>query len=259
LPDGWATIQVTIPDDLDTAGTLVGNNLVSSTGSDAGEFVDARLNLLKMGELIPGDVGAAFAAFNYAEEGEWYIHPFTFHARVNWNTIDLDAGAIARIEQDFKFVPDLTIDLLTGSGDTFASFKAGESVNLIAPEGVGDSFELTPVFTLGNSFTNRTGIGVDPVFDIRVLEFGYAATVHEVGFHAEDSFGPLYKDEWILSGFRIPLYSHTFSLDFPRITGDAFSIPFDGEPVPEPVPEPESLVLFGSGLLMLLARFVRRR
>jgi ABC-type amino acid transport substrate-binding protein len=84
-----------------------------------------------------------------------------------------------------------------------------------------------------------------------------------VDFHREGSFGPLYHHEWIASGFDIPLYSHTFSLDFPRLTGDAFSMPFDAEVVPEPALEPDaepgSLVLFGGGLVMLLLAGIIRR
>ena len=246
----WGTIEVTIPGDLDTEGAISGNNLVAHTGQFAGEFLDARLNLLKLGELIPGAVGAAFKAFNEIEEGYIYHNDAVFGLSYAWNMIDLNAGAIARVMQDFEFVPDLRVDLLTNGGDIFTSFKIGDSVEVLVPEGIDSGWELTPVFSLDNSFTNNTGLRIDPAFNILLLEGDGFLTIRPVVSHEYIGFGPLLDKEWIVSGLEIPIYSHSFSLDFDPLMGKSFVL--GAEAIPGAVPEPGSLILLGTGLLALI-------
>ncbi len=259
LPGGWGSIEVTIPGDLNTTGSLSGLNLVSKTGEFAGEFVDAEMNLLKLGELIPGPVGLAIKGFNEAEEGSFYIGD-PVHMLLNWNVLDVNAGAIARVTQEFQFAPDLWIDLMTKEGDTFASFRAGDSVSLEIPDGLGTEFELTPVFRLENDFTNETGLRIDPTFYLMVLEASGRITIHDIPFygdwHAYPSIGPLFENQWIAHGLEIPVYSNKFSLNIPSIEGNPFSIQIASEPVPEP----GSIVLLSTGLgLIGLAAWRRKK
>ncbi|MBN1570823.1 MAG: PEP-CTERM sorting domain-containing protein [Acidobacteria bacterium] len=259
----FGSIEVTIPGDLDTIGHLEGSSLVAQTGEFAGEFLDARLNLLSLGELIPGPVGLAFKAFNELEEGGHYEHwePLGIDIlafNVWWNLIDLDIGAIARITQDFEFVPDkLMVDLVTNQGDAFASFEVGKSVEVTVPQG---GLELTPVFTLENTFTNETGVRFDPVFNVLLLEFDGFLTVWPVGIHHQSiGFGPVLDKEWIINGPDIPLFTNDFSVDFGQVRGGSFYLGTEVMPLPGQVPEPGSLVLFGSGIIALAITVRMRR
>jgi len=52
--------------------------------------------------------------------------------------IDLDAGAIARITQDFEFVPDeLMVDLYTKDGNKLTSFNVGDPWKFLCRKGIG--------------------------------------------------------------------------------------------------------------------------
>lgn len=253
LPSNWGWIGVTIPGDLNTTGVLSGNNLLSKTGESAGEFLDAELNLLKLGELIPGHVGAAFKTFNELEENSKSFSFLGTSASIAWNVIDIGAGIIARLEQAFQFIPDLKVDLLTEDGLEFASFDVGDSVTLTVPQWVtSPDLKLFPVFTLDNSFTNNTDLGVDPAFSLSVLSG--SATAHiPLPWPLDDvnlnkNFGPLYENQWIANGLDFGIYSNTFSLNFDPIYGEAFTVHVASE-----VPEPATLLLLGSGLIGLAA------
>ncbi len=264
----FGSIEVTIPGDLDTEGQLVGNTLVSHTGEFAGEFVDARLNLLSLGELIPPPVGQVFEVFNAIESGgvDHTQSQYMFKYWLNWNMIDLDVGAIARITQDFSFVPeDIIVDLYTG-GTKLTSFNIGDSVDLLVPEG---GLDITPIFRLDNTFTNETALRIDPLFHFLLVETQGLLSIDVLGIRVLEkeslSFGPLYQYNWTTPGIEIPLYCKDFAMSFSPMRGDSFHLGEGGlvgieGPDPGEVPEPGSMILFGTGLLALaVAAKLRKR
>jgi len=252
----YGSIEVTIPGDLDTEGQLVGNTLVAHTGEFAGEFVDARLNLLSLGELLPPPVGAAFKAFNKVESGHsenWDI----FWYWLNWNMIDLDVGAIARITQDFSFVAeDIIVDLYS-NGSKLTSFNVGDPAEIMVPEG---GLDLTPVFRLDNTFTNETALRIDPLFHFLLVQTQGYMSIDIAGIRILDHrslfFGPLYQYDWTTPGLEFPLYTKDFAVNFGAMQGDSFHLGEGGPiwiegPASGEVPEPGSIILFGTGLLAL--------
>jgi hypothetical protein len=264
---GFGSVEVTIPGDLDTVGQLAGNTLIAHTGEFAGEFLDARLNLLSLGELIPPPVGTAFKVFNAVESGHienWDVFLFW----LNWNMIDLDVGAIARITQDFEFVPEELLVDLYNNGTKLTSFKVGDPVEILIPEG---GLNLTPVFRLDNTFTNETALRIDPLFHFLLVQTEGYLSIEDPLFgtrvlnHESLYFGPLYKYDWTTGGPEIPVYTKDFGVSFGQIQGDSFHLGEGGPigiegPNLGQVPEPGSLVLFASGLVALtLAVKMRRR
>ena len=142
------------------------------------------------------------------------------------------------------------ITLANSDGEEVAYFQAGESADDLI---MGDSiFDLTPTFTLVNTFTNSTYLSIVPELEIEALS--------AKAFGSE--FGPLYEEEFQFDVFpSIPVYGpdalfgEPFPLAFESFTLASFSI----EPGPEPIPEPATIILVGSGLLGLVGVRTRKK
>jgi hypothetical protein len=165
---------------------------------------------------------------------------------ITYDILDIDAGAQLDILQSFMWDPNLEISLETSYGEEY-TFAAGDSIDLV----MGDSaFDITPTYTLNNTFTNETDLAIVPTIWLQALEASaFGLTV-----------GPLWEDELEITGIpTIPVYDDSFSLGFDSYTMASFSIaPLTGTGI-DTVPEPATIfLLLGSGLIGL-AGFRRRR
>lgn len=211
----WAKIP-----DINTTATLGGKSL-SSSGED--DFLN-----------LTFDVDSAFT---YSTGIPLNVEALGFTATL----LNVDAGMALAATQEFVFIPNLMVGFKLENGYT-ASVRVGDSASFVFPEGFGD-LDITPTFWLDNTFSNDTGMRIDPTFKVEALSLsGHGLNL-----------GPLFSYDMRAEGPGFDIFSKDFQLQgFEQFTTASFSI--------EATPEPGTLVLLGIGLMSVgvLARKQRK-
>lgn len=126
------------------------------------------------------------------------------------------------------------------------TFPVGSSVDLVYPR-TFDPLQVTPTFTLDNTFTNTTSIPFGPRITVDALSVGPA---HVFGETVGRTFGPIFDGEAGTTLANPTVFSTSFALGgFADFTTAPFSV--------VPTSEPGTLLLLGSGLLLFALK--RRR
>ncbi len=155
---------------------------------------------------------------------------------INYSILDSELEIKSGIDQSFSFDPTLMVSLTDENGGV-SSFKVGDSMDFIMPDYATD---LTPTFWMDNTFVNNTGIDITPYLSISALSLN----VSHIG-----GIGPLYRNT-LSSTYGIPIYNNSFTLEgFDSYTAQNFEI--------RPIPEPTTMLLFGTGIIGLAG--IRRR
>jgi hypothetical protein len=228
-------VTVHVPD-INATGGVVGDRLVAS-GQDDLLKVTADLDGLVLAPLgLPGG-GVGFNAGILSMSAD---------------LIDIDMGPIMKIVQDFEFSPTLWVDLLFDNPVLIAGLatpQMGWSGAWGALPGIALLTEqtlVTPTFSLQGLFTNNTALGIDGIFQLDILKAAFALEAFGLSFDLGE-LGPLVQFLERSNLFNTPpLFSSTYSLGgFNQITGASFLLST------ATVPEPDTLVLIGLGLLAL--------
>ncbi|MBE9546941.1 MAG: PEP-CTERM sorting domain-containing protein [Proteobacteria bacterium] len=184
----------------------------------------------------------------------WDFAPDSFLAGdilafIYYDLLDVDLGLDWDIMQSFLWEPELMIKLATSNGEEY-TFAAGDSIDLEMPD---SGFDITPTFVLNNTFTNNTDLAIVPEIELTYL--GLSIPLFDLNVGPFPTDGPL---ELPIDIFPPINYNGSFALGFDPFTMASFSIVPSTGPGAEPVPEPATMLLVGSGLIGLAA-FRRHR
>ncbi len=153
-----------------------------------------------------------------------------------YNLFTVEAGIGFGMKDTFTMTPQgVNIDLLLNETNEHFKFKAGDTLALTFPQGF-DEIHFTPTFELMDPyFTTDIDLLISPLIDISGL--GLSAFWGALSFNLFDP--PPYQYD-----IPIDLWEKTFQLDgFDSYTGVSFNV--GATPA---VPEPATMLLFGSGL-----------
>jgi len=228
----FTTITAQLPDlDTMTTTTDAAGNLVSSgTGLNPLFDLDIDIDLIATTLLGLPPLGADVGIFG---------------ATAYYDLLNVLAGADVDVRQVFTFDPNLMVTLdaadgqsqtgAVGSSLSFDTFGAAETL-------------VTPTYNLLNTFTNVTYLDITPTFLLSLLDAGLIldlpGVINDLGVDDINlTFGPLYELEPSLEVLAsIPIFNRSWTMAFDPIVGDGFIVR---------VPEPDTLALFGIGLLLL--------
>ncbi|MGE0085587.1 MAG: PEP-CTERM sorting domain-containing protein [Desulfococcaceae bacterium] len=228
----YARVTAGMPD-IDTNGTLSGNMLISE-GED--DFLEITADI---DQILSSILGIPLSG----------SQEFFGVLDLDYALLDAAAGIILAATQDFTFDPGLSVSFALETGEVY-SMAVGSSMDLVFPSEVGD-FEITPTFWLNNTFTNDTGLRIDPYAELSVLQASAKLEILGIPLF-NDSFGPVYSDNWRPEGFDMDIYSNAFQLQgFDQFTTEAFQVTAAVPGPVAPVPEPATVSLLSLGLLSL--------
>ena len=235
-----ANVTVHLPQ-IQTTGGVSGNSLTSGGEDDLVILTVDMDGLITLALGLPpleGSVDFGIGNFSY-------------------NILDVEIGPILEVFQDFELTPTLMVtldfskDVLVSQGvgvdplRTRSLTAAWDAIPDIAV--LTHTTIVTPTYFLQGDFSNMTGLGLDALFLFSVL----SGNLDVAGVFNVD-VGPLFSFNKRFDGFDFPpIFNQQFALGgWNRINGDQFVIR---------VPEPNSLVLLGLGLLCMGLVSSRRR
>ena len=264
-----AEFEVSVPD-VATSGSGGGTSVTSTGRDDLAKLtldVDAAATLL--GGLPPTGV-------KYSP-----IDTPAFKVEVAFDLIDVDAGPVVGLRQDFELTPTLMVDLAFSNPVQIAGLAGLHSSwtglwGALPQFAITEMTTFTPTFWLDAQLKNITGLDLGLVGTLDVLKLGATASVGGIDllefndislnqllglgntlFETDKLFWSVFESTFGLGGFNtITGASFTLGVGLPPVIGDG-----TGQgPGPTPVPEPGSLWLILSGLSgALLLRSNRSR
>lgn len=262
-----AEVTVNVPD-IATSGTGAGVK-VTSSGRD--DFLSAQLDIDGAATMFAG-LPPAGLNFDLIDIG-------VFKVGASLDLIDVDAGPVVGITQDFEFVPTLMVDLAFNNPvqiDGFANPQTSWTGlwDALPDFAIFGETTFTPTFWLEAMLRNDLGIDLGLVGTLDVLKFGATASVGPVDLL---NFNPISLNHLLgLSNelFRTPtvgfsVYDNMFALGgFNTVAGQPFTLRIgqppvvggdNGQTIPPggvtgQVPGPGSFWLLMLGLLAVFKR-----
>ena len=245
-----AEVTVQVPD-IATSGSKSGADTISSNGRD--DFLSAQLDLDGAATLLGGLPPLGLNATLIDVPG--------IKVEANLDLIDVDAGPVLGITQDFELVPTLMVDLAFSNPIQIAGMLGmqtswtGEWADL--PDfSLLETTTFTPTYWIDAMLTNNFGIDLGLVGTLDVLKLGATASVLGVDLL---NIGPLSLNGLLGLGnnlfetnkLDIPIFGKEFGFGgFNRIAGNVFTIGVR-------VPEPGTIGMLLIGLIAM--GFARRR
>ena len=236
----FGSLTVDLPS-INTAGGLSGNALASHGRDD---FLKIGVDVDKIATSLLG-LPPLSGSTGFGPVG------------LKYNLLDLIVGPDFDFAQDFRFTPNLLMDLqfdrelqwldpasphpISVSGLTL---PVGASATLLAPF---STLTATPTFRLDNTFHNRTDLLLMAFLDFKLLSGSL-----EIPVISDPSFGPIFSQK-LSTEFQFGLCcDRSWMLPFDPIAGSSFKIK---------VAEPSTVLLFaiGAGLSALGRRRIQKR
>lgn len=256
-----AEISLNAPD-ISTSGTG-GGEKVTSSGRD--DLLSAQLDIDGAATIFAG-LPPTGLNFDLVDVG-------VFKMGASLDLIDVDAGPVLGLTQDFEFTPTLMVNLdfsnpIQISGMTGLQSSWSGLWSDLPDFAITQTTTFTPTFWLDAMLTNTMGLDIGLVGTLDLLKLGATASVAGIDLL---HFNPISLNQLLgldnslfetdKLGFSI--YSDTFGLGgFNTITGAAFTLGVGSGPVigggtsggggSASVPEPGSLWLLLTGLLALV-------
>ena len=252
-----AELTVFVPD-IATTGTGSG---VPVTSSGRDDLLSLQLDLDAAATLFRGlpPVGLKLTP----------IDTGPFKLQVSFDLIDVDAGPVLGLTQDFEFTPTLMASIefsnpvqIAGSPGQQNSWTGKWSE--LPQFAIADTTTFTPTFWLDALLKNDMGLDLGLVGTLDLLKLGATGSVGGVDLL---DFNPLSLNNLLGIGnelFKTPkvgfsVYDTTFGLGgFNRVAGTPFTLsigdqlPGSGTAGDAQVPEPDTIALLLAGLLAAL-------
>jgi hypothetical protein len=169
-------------------------------------------------------------------------------ASLNWSLINASGTLDNYLQQSFSLNPFVVEELdvvQTGQTDVCTELFGCGPIDI--PLGYKGELTIDPTYTMDASFSNDTGLEIEPGLYLSLLSASASALGYSV------SIGPAYQLSEMFPTSPVGLYSNTFDLEgWNTIQGTAFDINVL-------VPEPGPLTLTGLALGLLGLGFARRR
>ena len=249
-----AKLMVQVPD-ISTSGGLSGDRLASNGDDD---LLSLMLDLDGAATIF---AGLPPAGLNFT-----LIDALEIKLAGSLDLIDVDAGPVLGIAQNFELVPTLMVDLsfdkpvaIAGMIDPQSSWSG--RWDLLPQLALLETTTLSPTFWIDTLFSNDLALELGLEGTLDVLKLTAKGSVGSVGLI---DFGPLSLNNLLGLNNRLfetdtldfSVYSNAFDLGgFNSVLGSPFTISAYDQIAP--VPEPGTLFLLAAGLIGMF--FIRRK
>ncbi len=195
--DDFSNFIVSIPN-INTVGTEIDANQLTASVTDT--FVKGAVD-------VDSVVANLLGLSSLQGEITLVSIPFSDDIVLNFNLLDVDAGADVSLTQALS-LSDITLPaVLTLEDGTTIPFNVGEDIKITVPSNVGSSLEIDAKIDIDALFSNQTNIEVDPNIDILAGEFTLQGP-----FGLNESFGPLFEGNINPDATLFEVFDDTFDL-----------------------------------------------